>query len=234
MKNILHSKISLLLAFTALLLNVYCKKDSNTGMTVRDASGNEYKTVKIGNQIWMAENLRTKKYRNGDDIQLVTDPDAWKNLNTGAYRAAPDADYGFYYNWYAVMDNRNLAPEGWHVATDADYTELGTFLGGNAVAGGKLKEAGTSHWLTPNTGATNESGFTALPAGIISAEDGSINGYYFGYIGWTSNLYPGTLYPTVYNVAYSEAKLNKVNSFIISGSGTTPARFGCSVRCVKD
>lgn len=204
-------------------------------MTVTDVDGNVYKTVKIGNQIWMAENLRTTKYRNGEPIQLVTDPNAWKNLNTGAYRTAPDEAYGFYYNWYAVMDDRNLAPEGWHVATDADYTELANELGGNAVAGGKLKEAGTEHWIGTNTGADNESGFTALPAGTINADDGYISGgYSVAFAVWTTNLYPGSLNPTLYLLNTSTIELFKVNSVNMSGAGTNPSRLGCSVRCVKD
>jgi uncharacterized protein (TIGR02145 family) len=138
--------------------------------TVTDIDGNIYHTVTIGTQVWMVENLKTTKYRNGDPIPNVTG-NAWAALTTGAYcwynndAATYKATYGALYNWYAVADSRNIAPTGWHVPTDAEWTTLTTFLGGESVAGGKLKETGTNHWTSPNTGATNETGFTALPGG---------------------------------------------------------------------
>jgi len=141
--------------------------------TMTDQNGNTYKTITIGTQTWMAENLRVTKYRNGDPIPNVTDNAAWVALTTGAYcsygnTANKDdiASYGRLYNWYAASDSRNIAPLGWHVPTDADWTTLTTYLGGEAVAGDKMKETGTTHWTSPNTSATNESGFTALPSGI--------------------------------------------------------------------
>jgi uncharacterized protein (TIGR02145 family) len=123
-------------------------------------------TVKIGNQWWMAENLKVTHYQNGDPI--VNKTLHW-DATTGAYCAydndEKNADtYGYLYNGYAVIDSRNIAPEGWHVPTDAEWHTLIDYLGSSA--GGKLKEAGTVHWDDPNTGATNESGFTAIPSGI--------------------------------------------------------------------
>ena len=157
---------------------------------VTDIDGNVYKTVSIGTQIWMAENLKTSKYRNGVSIPLVTTNASWAALSTGAYcwysndAATNKATYGALYNWYAVNDIRNIAPAGWHVPTDADWTTLTDYLGNLSVDGGKMKEAGTNHWLSPNTGATNTSGFTGLPGGYRYT-DGVF--YYMGNYGeWWS------------------------------------------------
>ncbi|HZK93941.1 MAG TPA: fibrobacter succinogenes major paralogous domain-containing protein [Prolixibacteraceae bacterium] len=141
------------------------------GSTVTDIDGNVYKTVTIGTQVWMAENLKTTKYRNGDPIPNITDATAWTNLTTGAYcNNNNDANYattyGRLYNWYAVNDIRNIAPAGWHIPTKAEWTTLTTYLGGQGVAGIKLKESGTMHWINTNTDVTNESGFAALPGGM--------------------------------------------------------------------
>ncbi len=138
--------------------------------TVNDNEGNVYHTVTIGTQVWMVENLKATKYNDDTSIPLVTDATDWQNLSTPAYcwndndEATYKATYGALYNWYTVNAG-NLCPTGWHVPSDAEWTTLTTFLGGEDVAGGKLKEAGTTHWLSPNEEATNESGFTALPGG---------------------------------------------------------------------
>jgi uncharacterized protein (TIGR02145 family) len=137
--------------------------------TTTDQAGNTYKTITIGTQTWMAENLRTNKYRNLEAIDSSSFND-WTRTK-GAFCVYSivvsdnDAIYGKLYNWYAVNDSRNIAPTGWHVATDTDWTILITYLGGSSVAGGKMKETGTIHWNNPNVDATNESGFTALPGG---------------------------------------------------------------------
>lgn len=140
----------------------------NTGR-VSDLDGNVYKTVQIGTQIWMAENLKTTKYNNGTTIANVTDQLAWQNRTTGAYcwynnSITNKPAYGALYNYY-VINNGNVCPTGWHVPSNEEWDILITFLGGGAVAGGKMKQAGTSHWVAPNTGATNSSTFTALPSG---------------------------------------------------------------------
>ena len=144
---------------------------TTTGNTVTDIDGNVYNTVTIGTQTWMVENLKTTRYRNGDAIPNVTNDGAWFNLTTGAYcnyNNDPNnvTTYGRLYNYYAVNDSRGIAPAGWHVPSDAEWTTLINYLGGPNVAGGKLKEAGTSHWISPNLGATNSSGFTALAVGF--------------------------------------------------------------------
>lgn len=129
-------------------------------------------TVKIGKQTWMKKNLDVTRYRNGDPIPQVTDSVLWAALTTGAYcyfnndSATYAATYGKLYNWYAVSDPRGLAPAGWHVPSDVEWTTLTLFLGGDSVAGGKLKETGLLHWRTPNRQATNTTGFTALPGGM--------------------------------------------------------------------
>ena len=151
------------------------------GETVTDIDGNVYKTVRIGSQVWMAENLKVTRYRNGDAIPNVTSPSKWENLSSGA-RCAYDNKrsnakiYGLLYNWYAVNDRRHIAAQGWHVPTDKEWKQLEKYLGMSSPEandagwrgtdeGGKLKERGTAHWKSPNTGATNESGFSALPGG---------------------------------------------------------------------
>ena len=138
--------------------------------TVTDIDGNTYQIVTICNQKWTKSNLNVSRYRNGDVIPQVTDATQWATLTTGAWcyyanTTSNGTTYGKLYNWYAVNDPRGLAPAGWHIATDSEWNQLSSCLGGDAVAGGKLKEAGTAHWQSPNTGATNSSGFTALPGG---------------------------------------------------------------------
>ena len=180
--------VMIMALFLSLMINS-CNKDDNepdnpfngkttavfnpdlTYGTMTDQDGNEYKTITIGTQTWMAENLRTTKYRDGSAIPNVTDNTEWIELATGAYcnynnttSADTIATYGRLYNWYAVTDSRNIAPEGWHLPTESEWWILLNYLDGS-VAGGKMKETGTKHWITPNTGATNESGFTALPSG---------------------------------------------------------------------
>ncbi|MFA5032866.1 MAG: fibrobacter succinogenes major paralogous domain-containing protein [bacterium] len=156
------------LIFIALLFIGFTGKVSMAQMTDKD--GNTYKTVKIGNQEWMAENLNVSYYRNGDPIPQVQDANEWSNLSTGAWcyyenNTESGKTYGKLYNWYAVNDPRGLAPEGWHIPTDREWAILTDRLGGESVAGGKMKESGRSHWLRTNANATNESGFSALPDG---------------------------------------------------------------------
>ncbi|MFZ4546547.1 MAG: fibrobacter succinogenes major paralogous domain-containing protein [Bacteroidales bacterium] len=198
---------------------------------VTDIEGNVYNTIVIGTQIWMAENLRTTKFRNGDAIPEVTGNTDWKNLNSAAYcnyentaDAIKIATMGRLYNWFAVSNSRNIAPEGWHVATDADWIAMRTFLGGENIAGGKLKETGSKHWISPNTGATNSSGFTALPSGRREYDNGTfINNGYDGFW-WTSSAYNPD-YSWYYDLHYTFASINRANFH---------KQYGFSVRCVKD
>lgn len=185
-------------------------------------------TVTIGNQVWMAKNLDVDHYRNGDLIPEVKDSAQWANLTTGAWcyynnDTANGAIYGKLYNWHAVNDSRGLAPDGWHVPSDAEWTLLSTYLGGESVAGGKLKEAGTTHWQSPNKDATNEIGFTALPCGIRYWY-GAFNG-----IGLWGNWWSSTEYGT------SNAWFRGLGcdySYLYRYS--IDKEEGFSVRCVKD
>ncbi len=145
---------------------------TTTSPVVKDVDGNEYTTIKIGAQTWMVENLKVTRYRNGDPIERVTVASEW-NSEIGKYgiynNIGAVADIaGNLYNWYAVTDPRNIAPEGWRVPTEDDWTNLVNYLGGEAVAGGKLKSTDPQHWRSPNTGATNSSGFTAVGGGLAT------------------------------------------------------------------
>jgi len=180
------SKKTSKIIFIAVLLLLSCSKDkspliSSDLITIKDIDGNTYKTIKIGDQLWMAENLKVTRYRNGDVIPNATDSSEWSNFTSGAYCSYHNNDnnvatYGLLYNWYVVNDNRHIAPKGWHIPTDAEWKELEIYLGMSKSdadkrllrgidEGGKLKETGFTHWANPNTGATNESGFSALPSG---------------------------------------------------------------------
>ncbi|MBU6204152.1 MAG: T9SS type A sorting domain-containing protein, partial [Bacteroidetes bacterium] len=196
--------------------------------SMTDQQGNTYRTIVIVTQEWMAENLRTTIYRNGDAIANVTDGNQWANLTTGAWchynnNSSNECPFGKLYNWYAVADPRNVCPSGWHVPTDAEWTTLTNFLGGEFVAGGKMKSTGTQYWLSPNQDATNESGFSGLPGGYRSSSG------YFGSVGyngyWWSSSESSTsiawyLYLYFYNG--SAARINY------------PGQGGLSVRCLRD
>lgn len=204
------------------------KKDNVTEITVTDIDGNVYHTVTIGTQVWMVENLKTTKYRDGTSIPNVTDNTAWSNLTTGAYcdynnTPSNSSTYGRLYNWYAATDAHNIAPTGWHVPTDADWSTLTTYLGGESVAGGKLKEIGTTHWQSPNTGATNEVGFTALPGGY-RYDDGAFYG-----IGSDGYWWSATEYDATY--AWDLGMFNYGSNVDHYGGIKED---GFSVRCVRD
>jgi uncharacterized protein (TIGR02145 family) len=227
-------RISPVLIICLLLTTYSCKKSSRIditpGETVTDIDGNVYHTIKIGTQSWMVENLNTTRYSNGDVIPEVTDASSWIHQTQGAlcsYNNNPDyaVIYGKLYNWYAVNDSRKIAPEGWHVATDAEWTTLINYLGGDKTSGGKMKEQGNTHWAVPNTAGSNESGFTALPGGFRDdlGEFSTLAGGYW----WSSTLYN----ENVLSGAWSRNILfNDAGSFRID----VPPVFGQSVRCIKD
>jgi uncharacterized protein (TIGR02145 family) len=202
----------------------------NNAQTVTDIDGNIYNTVTIGTQIWLKENLKVTHYRNGDSIPNVIYDTLWFNLSSGAYcdynnSPVTSLTYGKLYNWYAINDIRNICPMGWHVATEADWTLLMTYLGGENIAGGKLKEEGTLHWKIPNIGATNESGFTGLPGGHRDSDSGRFA--FIGLVGiWWSSSESGTWSAWshyIENVMKVEISLD----FKYKSSGF-------SVRCIKD
>lgn len=160
---------------------IFVDEPSGATGTMTDFDGNVYRTIKIGTQWWMAENLKVTHYRNGDEIAQATLRMEWENISTGAYctyqnDANNTAIYGLLYNWFAVNDSRKIAPQGWHVPRDEEWKKLEMFLGmkqssadslywRGADEGGKLKATGTTYWNAPNKGATDESGFSALPGG---------------------------------------------------------------------
>lgn len=213
----------------------------SSSTTVTDVDGNTYPLVTICAQTWTAKNLEVTAYSDGTPIPEVNDPTAWKSLNTGAWcylygDTAYGSVYGKLYNWYAAVGiynaasltnpalRKNLAPTGWHVPTYTELTTLSDCLGGPDEAGRKMKETGTAHWSSPNTGATNSSGFTALPGGFLD---------YYGFnnsgnvgIWWSSsedNSQPAT-----------------ASSFFINSSASQfvnyprSKRDGYSVRCLRD
>jgi len=211
------------------VLQLFYESEFGGQAFVNDADGNTYNVVKIGDQVWMAENLRTTRYNDGTAIPLVTDPTDFINLTTPAYCWSNNdignkPVYGALYIWYTVKTGK-LCPSGWHVPTDAEWTILENHLGGYAVAGGKLKETGTEHWLTPNTDATNESGFNARPGGW---RDGMSGGYLpLGQVSmWWTSQETSPDRPYWRELYYSSGT-------IFPKSGGDPS-FAMSIRCVKD
>ncbi len=206
-----------------------------------DVDGNVYTTVTIGTQVWMKENLKVSKYRNGDPIPTNLDNTSWQNTTSGAYAiynndAANNTTYGKLYNWYAVVDSRNLCPVGWHVPSDPEWKTLEIYLGmsvtdadiigsrGSAQnIGGKLKSTSTL-WTAPNTGATNESGFSGLPGGFRY-----VNGTYYG-IGYNGNWWSSTETSTTADawgrdLGYNNGSSSRTND---------DKQDGFSVRCLRD
>jgi uncharacterized protein (TIGR02145 family) len=198
--------------------------------TVTDLDGNTYNTIILGNQVWMKENLNVTKYRNGGIIPQVQDREKWYNLTTGAWcyyenQTSNGVVYGKLYNWYAVNDSRGLSPKGWHIPNGDEWNLLDYFLAtANSPSGGKMKEIGTTHWTSPNIGATNESDFTGLPGGqrynTGDFRGLGVNGYW-----WSSKL-PYTLEgPLNYHI-------NNNSDLLIPHYHYK--EYGFSVRCIKD
>ena len=199
-----------------------------TTYEVLDTDGNGYHAVTIGSQVWLTTNLKVTKYRNGDAIPNVPDPVQWGERTSGAY-CDYDNDpeismtYGKLYNWHTINDERGLAPEGWRVASNQDWNELINFLGGEEVAGGKMKQTGTDLWISPNTGASNESGFTAIPGGARGFESK------FGNLGndvvWWTSTETG---PDTANGKYLTSLGTSCYGFSSSKTG------GSYIRCIKE
>jgi len=215
--------------FTTLEINPVNFNPDLTYGSVSDIDGNTYKTIQIGTQTWMAENLKTTKYNDGTAIPKIKGSNAWGALTTGAYCnynnfEAYSPIYGRLYNWYvgASTNPQNVCPSGWHVPSDAEWTVLIDYLGGESVAGDKLKEAGSAHWPEYYTGATNESGFTALPGGLrnqpASFSDEGAHGY------WWLSAESDVEYGAIYGLRYGGEEFSSY--FYKDG--------GLSVRCMKD
>lgn len=197
---------------------------------ITDSRNNEtYRVVKIGNQIWMAENLKSTHYSNGDEIADGTGIGDISEANAPKYWFPYNDDlsnvvaYGRLYTWYAINDSRNVCPSGWHVPTNSEWTELVDHLGGEFIAGGKLKENGTLHWVSPNEGATNESGFTALPGGMRGY------GGPYGNMGYAGNWWSLSENTTI--EAYSWGLSFNNESIYYGGSDK---KVGFSIRCLKN
>jgi uncharacterized protein (TIGR02145 family) len=199
--------------------------------TVTDIDGNTYQTLLIGDQRWMIENLKVTHYRNGDSIATGYTSSDWSVLSSGAYAVYGDNEsnadtYGYLYNWHVVEDIRNIAPVGWHVPTVNEWQTLVDYLGGFSVAGNKAKEAGTTHWNSPNTGATNESGFTALPGGIRTKHGGGFDNMGEGAYFWSDSECDGNTETAWHWFMYSFNSEMKENNFHKS--------FGTSIRCIRN
>lgn len=224
------------------LLNT-CKKNTASieghYKSAIDVDGNVYKTVTIGDQLWMAENLKVTHYRNGDPIPHVAENSEWLNLTSGAYCNYDNnkdnaSVYGRLYNWYAVIDTRKIALKGWHIPSDDELKELEVYLGMSSEEvngygtrgsneGGKMKEEGTEYWSEPNAGATNESGFSGLPSGYRNIYGAFFNQSYIGFF-WTItefNIYSAW----VHDLHYRHSAIERF---------CEDKSVGFSVRCIKD
>ena len=200
------------------------------GNPVVDIDGNEYHEVVIGTQTWLVENLKTTRYKNGDPIPDVTDNTAWATSTTGARcwynnNESLYSKYGSLYNSYVARDPRGIGPEGYHVPTYAETNTLMAFLGGTLLAGGKMKQPGfTDHWAAPNTGATNESGFTAIGSGRRHEASGLFSMIDANMHFWTTNIYQ-VINGTYKRIHYEKADLTEASSLF---------SYGASIRCIKD
>ncbi|MFO7658983.1 MAG: fibrobacter succinogenes major paralogous domain-containing protein [Bacteroidales bacterium] len=228
MKNVYLFRFGILF-FASVALFVACEKDdANEGITVKDIDGNLYHGVKIGNQVWMKENLNVTRFRNGDPIPTTNPFDLnITDLSAPVYQWITENDeanaaiYGRLYTWHAATDSRGICPEGWRIPTDDDWNDLWSYLGADD-AGSKIREAGTTHWYSAST-ANNSSGFTALP-GDLRRREGNYSGIvgFYGYW-WTSTSSIGDM-AFYYSIDYT--------CFITRAPAYK--NHGLSIRCIKD
>jgi uncharacterized protein (TIGR02145 family) len=227
-KSISH----IILPFLIVLFFIGCNSTDTVveipGGTVKDVEGNVYKTVTIGSQTWMAENLRSIKLTDGSQIPYISDKNSWSLLTSPGYSyySNDSISYkyqgGALYNWYTI-NTKKLCPAGWHVPSENEWTTLISSLGVDSIAGGKLKSTGTISWISPNTAATNSTGFNALPSGY-RFYNGSYNNFYYSGNWWTSTEYSATAAKYCYLV-YNKGNL---------GKNYLDKQYGFSVRCIKD
>ncbi len=236
MKNIFNIFIGCILALSLTAQNQNLE-------TVKDIDGNIYHTIKISNQVWLLENLKTTRYRNGDKFETTTpfnrnisgnsdnvvlSPESVtkNNFDVPKYQWAYNGDekfvekYGRLYTWPVTNDARGLCPDGWRIPSASDWNTLVKFLGGNVAAGGKMKDADTKLWAEPNAGATNESGFTAMPSGGRNA-DGTFSGMGKFAAWWSST-------------PYSHRHIEHDDPYMYRNYYYTSKFYGFSVRCIKD
>lgn len=200
------------------------------GNGVSDVDGNSYSTIVLGTQEWIANNLRTSKYSNGDPISNQIDLVGWSGASTGAWcyyenNVAFNSAYGKLYNYYAVTDLRNLCPTGWHIPNETEWTTLSTFLGGAGVAGGKMKEVGLAHWIAPNIGADNTSGFSAIPGGNRRGGGNPL----FEVMGSMGRYWSSTAIDNISAIGH-----DVVAGDVNIGTNQFAYTYGFSVRCVKN
>ncbi len=226
MKRIFNFIIILLLVIGIINL-VSCNADEPIlANTVTDIDGNVYHTVEIGTQTWMVENLRTKKFNDGIAIPEISDSIEWTMTTSPGYcwfkndSISFKEKYGALYNWYAVNTGK-LAPVGWHIPTKNEWETLFAYLGGESLAGGKLKESGTKNWFSPNTNATNLTGFSALPSG--SRFFGKFDNERYLSIYWCTD--------DDVESAFNFAFLYNTSAVTI---GFSDKKSGLSIRCIKD
>jgi uncharacterized protein (TIGR02145 family) len=200
--------------------------------TMTDQDGNSYKTIRIGTQTWMAENLRTTHYRNGDAIRHLSSSANWIHDTVGGwctYENTTDDDsiavYGLLYNWFVVSDVRNVAPLGWHVPSKDELTVLKEYLSDDANAGNFLRETGDDHWISPNDETTNSTGFTAIPGGARNASDGTFGGIRESVAYWTST--PSGVINFSYCLRLDDLMYPLIIEYFTKNCGM-------SIRCIKD
>lgn len=224
--------VMLLLTGSLTLLISSCKKEEDDTLT--DIDGNTYTTVTIGTQVWMAGNLKVTRFNDGTDIPLVTEKTAWSSTSGAAYcwydnNINNKDPYGALYNWHAVNSGK-LCPKGWKVSSESEWKVLVNFLGGESIAGGKLKttgtiEAGDGLWYQPNVDATNETGFSIVPGGYRGAS-GTFFDFGYGGVWWTSTAYPSDLAYYFY--------INNYNGEVGDSDTGIDKKSGLSVRCLKE
>jgi uncharacterized protein (TIGR02145 family) len=219
-------------SLTLLLTELFEYKPS--ALLVKQDNSGSIKTVTIGKQVWMLENLNVATFKNGVEIPKVQDESAWiKAVNNQQpawcyyYNDKKNGDkFGKLYNWYAVVDNNGLCPQGWHVPSDDEWYVLTDYLGGSQIAGGKMKEVGITNWNSPNTESTNLSLFTGLPGGYRN-----YNGNYY-YIGDSGFWWSSTEYASEYEGRAWLRYLSNANGVAIRYNDYKA--FGISVRCLRD
>lgn len=194
---------------------------------ILDIDNNKYPIVKIGNQLWMKENLRSTHYNDGTPIPLVTDGTTWSGLSSPGYTWYENAGsvYGALYNFYVVADTNShkVCPSGWDIPTSTEWNTMMNFLGGSTKAGGLLKESGLAHWEAPNTGGTNDSSFTGIPGGWRSSNGSFSLVDQFGF--WWSSTSSHSNEASFYSLIYNDIILN---------TNIINKKYGMSIRCVKN
>ena len=224
MKRTLNLSV-LIFLFASISFISSCKKDE---VNITDVNGNIYHSVTLGSQVWMVENLKATRYNDGTDLDNITNQASWASAYASSYcwydndMKTYKEPFGALYNLKAVKSNK-LCPAGWHIPTEAEWTTLTTFLGGEVVAGNELKEAGLTNWLSPNDGATNSSAFTALPGGCRNTEGSFYGQGMYGY--WWSYDQDGADNANVISLNYNDGIV------LVHNANTG---FGASVRCLKN